>query len=105
LGRISSTIGLILKDPSLIKRAISILHIVLGNRLGDPVPKTDHTALLYLYVVYALKCDMPLSALVKVYLSLGPEIQDKNIKFTSFPISVMSSRTLDLMRGKLPDVT
>jgi hypothetical protein len=56
-------------------------------------------------VVYALKCDMPLSALVKVYLSLGPEIQDKNIKFSTFPLSIMGSRTLELMRGKLPDVT
>jgi len=104
LGRMATTVQLFMKDKSLIDRAISVFHTVMKTNLYDPKPSHDILALTNLIISYALKSNMSIEALVRLFLSCGPIVMGDKISFKSFNYSYMCNLLKGLMRGQIPSV-
>jgi len=104
LGRMATTVQLFMKDKSLIDRAISVFHTVMKTNLYDSKPSQDILALTNLIISYALKSNMSIEALVRLFLSCGPIVMGDKISFMSFNYSYMCNLLKGLMRGQIPSV-
>lgn len=89
------------KDKSLAPYCLRILNTMLARFFGDRLPLTDSLSYIYMYIVYALRGDVRVSDIVKVYLQCGPEPNAKHFGFTSFPQVTIGSQLKQLILGKI----
>jgi len=81
VGRLSTTIGLLLKDPYLGERAIQILNTVMKVHSRDTSFR-DNRALICLYITYALKTKVTLDQIIRILLSFKPVIKNNRLDFS-----------------------
>jgi hypothetical protein len=89
------------KDKSLAPHCIRILNTMLARFFGDRMPLTDSLSYIYMYIVYALRGEIRVSDIVKVYLQCGPDPNAKQFGFTSFPQVTIASQLKQLILGKV----
>lgn len=102
LGRMGTFIGLLLKDKYLSKRAISVFHLIMKRHRWDKTVETDYKSLLQLYLVYASKCKLSMEAMVRVFLSLNPYINDGELEFGKFQVHQLGNYIKQLINGEIP---
>jgi hypothetical protein len=101
LGRLSTTIGLFMKDKTLLDRAIAVYETVLRSYPGQKLRDLSH--IVSIGVVYAVKCKMPLEDIIKLLVSFNPEVKDKKLVWNINKIK-LSSIIKNLINGTLPEL-
>jgi hypothetical protein len=86
MGRVSTVLGIVKKEPSFSSRIISVWNTVMKKSLRDIQPQRDVQGKLILYITYALKSGMKMRDLFFSLLLLLPKVQDGKLVFDALDL-------------------
>jgi len=103
LGRISTAVGLFLKEKSFTEKPISVFNTILKEKLFDTRVHHDALSLCALYVTYAFKTHMTLKNIVRVLCLSNPVVFGKTLRFENFDFLHIGSKIKDMIQdGRMP---
>jgi hypothetical protein len=86
MGRVSTVLGIVKKEPSFSSKIISVWNTVMKKSLRDIQPQRDVQGKLILYITYALKSGMKMRDLFFSLLLLLPKVQDGKLVFDALDL-------------------
>jgi len=100
LGRLSSAVGLLMKEKSFLSNPFFVIHTLLKQSKYDDRPMKDISALINLLVTFGSQAKVAKLDLIKLILSLNPEIDGKVFSFKNLDFKFLRKVLLILISEK-----
>jgi len=100
LGRLSSAVSLLMKEKSFLSNPFFLIHTLLKKTKYDNRPMKDISALINLIVTFCDQANVKKLDLIKLILSLDPQIDCKTFSFKSLDFKFLRKVLLTLIEDK-----